>query len=40
LFFYFLLRRLLLGSAVAMGWLRLALEKLRRPPRPHQQAEV
>eukprot|EP01046_Picozoa_sp_COSAG06_P029901 COSAG06_NODE_2808_length_6249_cov_12.456585_5_plen_109_part_00 len=39
-FLFFLLRRVLLGSAVAMGGLRLALEKLRRPPRPHQQAEV
>jgi hypothetical protein len=27
-------------AAVAMGGLRLALEKLRRPSRPHQQAEV
>jgi hypothetical protein len=27
-------------SAVAMGGLRPALEELRRPPRPHQQAEV
>jgi hypothetical protein len=34
------LRRVLRRSAVAMGGLRLALEKLRRPPRPHQQAEV
>jgi|EP01046_Picozoa_sp_COSAG06_P070553 hypothetical protein len=39
-FLFFLLRRVLLGSAVAMGGLRLALEKLRRPSRPHQQAEV
>eukprot|EP01046_Picozoa_sp_COSAG06_P013148 COSAG06_NODE_790_length_12278_cov_52.245176_9_plen_189_part_00 len=40
LFLSFFLRRVLLGSAVAMGGLRLALEKLRRPPRPHQQVEV
>jgi hypothetical protein len=39
-FLFFLLRRVLLGSAVAMGGLRLALEKLRRPPRPHQQVGV